>query len=457
MNKILDFLRKSAKATDEEVVKELGEEASEEKIAEARAEFEKEQKLEKAAEKVAEIASERAVDKVLEKLASVEPVLRKNLNGLKTEKKTIQLIKKKLGCHALDFEVAQSSIDSTAKWFRAYRKSFVERNPAILQKAIDEIKATQKTLNETTGAEGGYLVDIEFERAVLSVTEVYGVARSLFRVLPMSTNEKRLRGIITKPTFTATAEQANVSTGTKPVYSQPILKADKYMAIIIASSELMEDNSTDEEIFAQLARLLGEAWAKQEDNLAFQANTTNMKGVLVSTNAQITDVYLGDSSTSGKTSMEDATADDYLNLQQALSAANKKKGVYVIHSDQIAILAKLKDVTSGQYIYSKPADPNLPATLWRKPVIECDELPSLSDDGVSTKFGLFVNGEIAGIIGNKRSLTLRQLTEGIVPDAAAGTDVNLAKSDQEALRATVRMAFVVGLGEGIARLMTSAS
>ena len=139
-DKLLKFLRENTEVTDEEI-KAAEAEATDEQIVEARADFEKEQKLEKAAAKVAEMAAERATEKVLEKLAEIEPVLRKNLAGLDAEKKTITLIKEKLGVKSLKTEVSESSIKATVKWFRAYKKSFDEQDPAILQKAVDEISA----------------------------------------------------------------------------------------------------------------------------------------------------------------------------------------------------------------------------------------------------------------------------------------------------------------------------
>ena len=122
---------------------------------------------------------------------------------------------------------------------------------------------------------GGFLVPEEFENAIITLREQFGVIRNHARVVPMSSDIKRMprRSTNLSASFVGEASTASQSNET---FDQINLVAKKSMVLTKFSSELSEDaviNFADD-----LAGEMAYAQAKLEDQCAFIGDATSTYG-----------------------------------------------------------------------------------------------------------------------------------------------------------------------------------
>lgn len=348
-----------------------------------------------------------------------------------------------------DEEDEAKAVAQVGKMFRAMRTGDSKALDEVQSEIASDLQA--RGMSEGTDADGGYLVPVEFARRIERVSQEYGVARKLCRIMPMSTNKKDVPTSLANPTVALYGEGAAI-TDSKPTFGKVQLVAKKFGAIVVGTQELIEDNATDQAIWDFIADLLGEQFGVAEDEQVFTGDGTgnNLTGILVSSNAQLNTVTMA----TGDTTFADITADYLLDMVNAVASSARRKGVFVMHPEIFAYVQKLKD-SNGQYIYRQPnateTDSDIAGYVWNKPVYLSDAMPAAADTAVSTKFAIFGDLKKGCIIGDRRRITLKRLTEGTIGST------NLAEEDEEALRATSRMAFQVVLGDAIALLKTAAS
>jgi len=122
---------------------------------------------------------------------------------------------------------------------------------------------------------GGFLVPEEFENAIVTLREQFGVIRNHARVVPMSSDIKRMPRRSTNLTASFVGE-ASTASQTNETFDQINLVAKKSMVLTKFSSELSEDaviNFADD-----LAGEMAYAQAKLEDQCAFIGDATSTYG-----------------------------------------------------------------------------------------------------------------------------------------------------------------------------------
>lgn len=122
---------------------------------------------------------------------------------------------------------------------------------------------------------GGFLVPEEFENSIVTLREQFGVIRNHARVVPMSSDIKRMPRRSTNLTASFVGE-ASTATQTNETFDQINLVAKKSMVLTKFSSELSEDaviNFADD-----LAGEMAYAQAKLEDQCAFIGDSTSTYG-----------------------------------------------------------------------------------------------------------------------------------------------------------------------------------
>lgn len=142
----------------------------------------------------------------------------------------------------------------------------------------DKIVAATKNLNESAGADGGFLVPEEFRAEILRSSLEQAIVRSRARVVPMSGLQLRYPAIRDVSHATNVyggvsaswkAERATVSSTTnQPTFSNVMLTAKKLTAYTVAGNELMEDAAFALE--SLLMDLFGDALAYFEDDAFIQ-------------------------------------------------------------------------------------------------------------------------------------------------------------------------------------------
>ena len=122
---------------------------------------------------------------------------------------------------------------------------------------------------------GGFLVPEEFENAIITLREQFGVIRNHARVVPMSSDIKRMPRRSTNLTASFVGE-ASTASQTNETFDQINLVAKKSMVLTKFSSELSEDaviNFADD-----LAGEMAYAQSRLEDQSAFIGDSTSTYG-----------------------------------------------------------------------------------------------------------------------------------------------------------------------------------
>ena len=131
---------------------------------------------------------------------------------------------------------------------------------------------------EGVNTAGGFTVPDEFENSLINLRETYGVFRANARIVPMSSDVKRMP----RRTGTVTAYfvgEAAAGTESQQAFDQVNLVAKKLMVISKISSELNEDNVVG--LGDDLAGEIAYAFALKEDDCGFNGTGAGSYGGIV--------------------------------------------------------------------------------------------------------------------------------------------------------------------------------
>ena len=131
---------------------------------------------------------------------------------------------------------------------------------------------------ENTNTAGGFLVPDEFENSLITLRDQYGVFRANARIVPMSSDVKRMP----RRTGTVTAffvGEAAAGTQSQQAFDSVNLVAKKLMVLTKISSELNEDNVVA--LGDDLANEIAYGFAKKEDECGFDGDGTSTYGGIV--------------------------------------------------------------------------------------------------------------------------------------------------------------------------------
>ena len=131
---------------------------------------------------------------------------------------------------------------------------------------------------ENVNTAGGFLVPDEFENSLITLREQFGVFRANARIVPMTSDVKRMP----RRTGTVTASfvgEASAGTQSQQTFDQVNLVAKKLMVLSKISSELNEDNIVA--LGDDLAGEISYAFALKEDQCGFEGDGTSTYGGIV--------------------------------------------------------------------------------------------------------------------------------------------------------------------------------
>lgn len=303
--------------------------------------------------------------------------------------------------------------------------------------------AEMKVLSEGTDADGGYLVHPEFHKEVVRVAELTGFARKYSSVLPMGSDSKNVTTLSSGATAYVVGEGSTI-TGSTPQFGQKVLNARKFAALVASYQELIDDNSTDEEVATLVAKLCAEALSELEDAQVLTGAGTglNMTGITVDANVNVVTMGTGD------TSFADVTYAYLLSVKNAVKAkykkASKGKVAFAMSQDVFNHIEGLTDTTGRPLFRESMTTPDT-YTLFGYPVEITEVMPDDSDDAVSTKFLAF------GAFAFFAMWDRKQITTE-VGYASGGFE-----KDEKSFKVTERVAGVNLIPDAFAVLKTAAS
>lgn len=314
----------------------------------------------------------------------------------------------------------------------------------------DMTKIKKMTTSDSDTSKAGVTIPVVLLNEVMRLKEEgYGIARREMRYLPMSgAGNKRTIPALSGSVSTYWTDEGAKKQGTQGVFAKVTQELKKLAAIVPLTEELIEDSAVD--LTSLIAELFVEAVTIEEDAQFFGGTGTPFTGILNDTN--VPNLTLA----TGKNTFAEADADDFLSLQYKVKTSARSRGKYYLHPTVVASIMKLKD-TTGAYIYAMPAG-DKPATLWGKPVVECDALPG-TDAGTqaSKPFAFFGDLKQACVYGDKGDMKVKLLDQATVTDVDGTTQINLAEQDMIGIRVVERVGYATVLPKAIARMITSAT
>lgn len=228
-----------------------------------------------------------------------------------------------------------------------------------------------KTLIVSSDPQGGYLAPTEmateFIRDLVQYSPIRGLASVRSTSAPAVSYPKRIGR-----TNAQWRGETQAQTTGEPTFGQleiPVREINTYVDI---SNQLLADSAGAAESEVRMA--LAEDFGLKE-GLSFLKGTGPLQpeGLLV--NADISIVPTGNASTLGSD-----PADMLIDVFYSLPAAYRNAGTWLMNSTTLAAIRKLKDGTTGTYLWS-PGFQGQADTILGRPVVDC---PDMDDIGTGT-------------------------------------------------------------------------
>jgi HK97 family phage major capsid protein len=358
-------------------------------------------------------------------------------------KEQAELREKKAGVYQTDVAEKRKDINNA---FRKLITAHLDKDENELLKLANVSNRKELTTDATGSPYGGYVVDRELSAEIRHLITQYGAARREFMTMQLSKNEYVANSLVTDVTV-FWVDEGTAIPSTEVVLGQDSFKLKKLAAIVTLTRELLEDQEVD--LFGFIGSRVAEKLARAEDLMAFVGDGTSTYGGFdgILTVSGVTEVPM-----TGRSSFEDLTADDLLDMQDATPTSEVEGGKYYMHRTILSVIRKLKD-DENRYIYQEPGG-SMPATIWNKPVVIVEAMPSIDDDAPETAFILFGNLKRSSIFGYKGAISADRFNAGVVRNVAGNADINLITTDREAIRWVERVGCFHIMPQTVTRLVT---
>lgn len=260
-----------------------------------------------------------------------------------------------------------------------------------------DTSAVKAALNETTAAQGGYLVPIKYSNEIVkSVTEGSLLRLAGARVLSVSgTTSFKVPTLTNTTRAVKTAEAASFDEA-EPTLGEITFTPFKYTRLVKVSDELLVDsriNVINDIIMPDVANAY--VLAENED-FTTGDGSGDPSGVVTGASAGVT-----------AAAVAAITADEIIDLYHSLGYQYRPKAKWMMSDAALKAVRKLKDSTN-QYLWSPGLAAGQPDTLLGKPVIVNNNMAAPAASAVSVLFGDFSYYWIADF-GNMEYARLNEL------------------------------------------------
>mgnify|MGYP001495226174 CR=1 FL=1 len=278
---------------------------------------------------------------------------------------------------------------------RDHRRAFDEyvRKGETANLARLEAKALAVTTN--SGADGGYLVPPETERAVMSALKDISPIRAIASV-------RQVSGSVYKKPFAttgfATGWVAETTARSSPSYTPTLVEVPfatkEIYAMPAATATLLDDSAVN--IDEWIAEEVRDTFALQEGTAFVKGNgTTEPKGFMSYDKAAAGSEPWGEIGFI-KTGANGAfpgssPSDKLIDLVYTLNASYRAGGTFIFNRGTQAVIRKMKD-DEGNYLWQPAVAAGLPSQLMGYPVVESEDMPAITTGSYSIAFGDFRRG-----------------------------------------------------------------
>lgn len=311
-------------------------------------------------------------------------------------------------------DLAKSARERTLKFMRAVCSGDIAAMRELSKGMVDDA-GNIRALTEGSTTGGGFLVPDEFMNTVIVLIPSYGVARRYCRVIPMSTDTKRIPKLSTVGITTYWPGEGSQITVSQPVFGEIPLTAKKAAQIIPMTNELLEDTDL---LVALLTDLAAQQFAFAEDYQLFSgAGSSPAITGIFNAGSGATVVTMA----SGKTSGADIDYGDLVDVEEAVPTNYLAGARYFMHRNMFKYVRKIKD-DAGAYVYVAKEK------LINEYGYEKAEAAPSTVTTAATKVLCLANLSQSHVFGDRRRMSLTLLKEGTV-----GSD-NLGEKDMSAFR-----------------------
>jgi HK97 family phage major capsid protein len=269
-----------------------------------------------------------------------------------------------------------------------------------------------KGQNETTDADGGYLVPQILAREVIFLRDKFGVMRQNARVMGMSSDNLNVPKNTASTTAYWPAENTNI-TASQITFSNVQILAKKLAILTQVSSELNEDSIVD--VGAALAEDMAYVMAYNEDLATFAGDGSTTYGGITGVFETIKAVNSGTNPGwvgTGATTTSDwnnTTLEDLRKLPAAIAqyADTPDAKFYCNRSFYQEVVCNLLDALSGNGFYDLTSAPGPNPTLFGYPVVYTQVMTNDSSPSADTPLIAFGNLKTGSIMGSRRDLRIQ--------------------------------------------------
>lgn len=253
--------------------------------------------------------------------------------------------------------------------------TYARRGREVL--SADEIRS----LRVSDDTAGGYLAPEQFIAELQRNLVLFSPIRSIARVTPIGGPA----AIHPKRTGRMTAQWVGETT-TRPettvTFGQNRYEVRELSCYVDVSNQMLEDSAFD--VAVELSFEFAEEFGTAEGT-AFVNGAGALQPSGFMQNADLSYTPGGDAS--------QITADGLIDLFHAMPTAYRANASWVMNSNTIAAVRKLKDGTTGAYLLITGGIANAPqTTLLGRPVVEAPDMPDIGAGNFPVAFGDFMQG-----------------------------------------------------------------
>ena len=266
-----------------------------------------------------------------------------------------------------------------------------------------------KGQNETTDADGGYLVPQILAREIIFLRDKFGVMRQNARVMGMSSDNLNVPKNSASTTAYWPAENTNI-TASQVTFTNVQVLAKKLAILTQVSSELNEDSIVD--VGSALAEDMAYVMSYNEDLATFLGDGTAAYGGITGVVTAITQVagagkiyttanVTGDWNATTLADLRKLTAaiPEYADTADAKFYMNRAFFQQVVCNDL--------DALSGNGFFDLTAAPGPNPTLFGYPVVYTQVMPKDTTPAVGSPLVVFGNLKTGSIMGSRRDLRIQ--------------------------------------------------
>jgi HK97 family phage major capsid protein len=234
-----------------------------------------------------------------------------------------------------------------------------------------------KTLTVSGDPQGGYLapgeVSTEFLRNLVEFSPIRSLATVRTTAAPSISYP--LRTGITNAKWKGETQTSEAS---EPTFGQLEVSVRELNTFVDLSNQLLADSDS---ALAEVNLALAEDFG-QKEGLAFVSGTGPLAPEGILSNADVAVTKTGNAATLGTN-----PADLLISFLYAMPAAYRARGTWLMNGATLAALRKLKDGTTGTYLWQPSYAAGQPETLLGRPVIEIVDMDDIGAGAEPIVFG----------------------------------------------------------------------